>query len=149
MHRRQGLRLLAASSAATFLLTACGSSKVSVTKAEKAANPLCAKVAQHWPQKVAGQEQRDVSTSGGTEAAWGDPAIIARCGVTSPGADEHCVDANGVDWVYSELSDGAGFVTFGREPAIQVLVPSDYAGDAIGAFAAAAKQIPQGNRKCS
>ena len=29
------------------------------------------------------------------------------------------------------------------------LVPSDYAGDAIGAFAAAAKQIPQGNRKCS
>ncbi len=134
---------------ATALLTACGGSAVSVTPADGHADPLCAKVADLWPDKVAGQERRSVSTNGGTEAAWGDPAIIARCGVTSPGADENCVEANGIDWIYSELSDGASFVTFGRTPAIQVLVPKTYAGDAIGAFGKAAAVVPQGSHRCS
>ena len=136
---------------ATALLTACGGSAVSVTPADGHADPLCAKVADLWPAKVAGQERRSVSTKGGTEAAWGDPAIIARCGVTSPGADEHCVDANGVDWVQSDLSDGRRYTTYGREPAIEVLVPKESKADAstLAAFAPAAKKIAQGERRCS
>lgn len=122
---------------------------MSVSPAPEHENPLCAKVARSWPKTVSGQERREVSTEGGTEAAWGDPAIIARCGVSSPGADENCVEANGIDWIYSELSDGASFVTFGRSPAIQVLVPKSYAGDAIGAFGKAAAVVPQGSHRCS
>ncbi|BDZ58711.1 hypothetical protein [Barrientosiimonas endolithica] len=43
------------------------------------------------------------------------------------------------------------FTTYGREPAIEVLVPKDYAPEplVLGAFTEAAQQIPQGPRRCS
>lgn len=149
MHRRSSLS--AAALAATVLLVGCGADAVSVTPAPNHANPLCAKVARHWPTTVSGEKKRAVSTADGTEAAWGDPAIIARCGVPSPGPNTDCVNVSGVDWVLNELSDGVSLVTFGRDPAIQVLVPKHYDSGAfvLGAFGAAASQIPQGGRHCS
>lgn len=148
MHRRP--RLIAVALAA-FALTAC-SSAVDVTVPDKASDPLCDKVSQRWPDTVAQQEPQDVSVDSPAVSAWGDPAIIARCGMTSPGpTTDQCIGASGVDWVVRDLKDGKAFVTYGREPAIEVLVPSDYAPEplALGAFADAAKQIPQGDRKCT
>ncbi|WP_244328486.1 DUF3515 family protein [Yimella sp. cx-51] len=149
MHRRQGL--IAAAVAIGALVTGCGSDVVSVTPADGHADPLCSKAGAHWPDTVASQAKQAVSTAGKTEAAWGDPAIIARCGVSMPSPSEDCISANGVDWVMHELSDGKSFVTYGRLPAIQVLVPKDYAPEpmVLGAFSAAAKQIPQGQHRCS
>lgn len=84
--------------------------------------------------------------------AWGDPAIIVRCGVESPGptADD-CVGADGIDWVAHALSDGTMFTTYGRSPAIEVLVPHAYdpGGLLLSAFTPAARRIPQGGRHCS
>jgi hypothetical protein len=85
-------------------------------------------------------------------AAWGDPAVIARCGVRSPGpTTDTCISASGVDWVAHRLSDGYRFITFGRSPAIEVLVPHDYAPEPLllGAFDTAAKQVPAGPHHCS
>ena len=124
---------------------------VEVTVPDGAADPACDKVAEHWPKTVAQQEPTDVSTDSSTVAAWGDPPIIARCGLTSPGPTPKCIGASGVDWVYRDLTDGKAFVTYGRSPAIEVLMPKDYAPEplALGAFAEAAKQIPQGEHRCS
>ncbi|CAG7573758.1 uncharacterized protein DUF3515 [Barrientosiimonas humi] len=150
MHRRPRLTALAVA-AATLALSGC-SSAVEVSAAPKASDPLCAKAAQQWPTSVSGEELREVSVDSPTVRAWGDPAIIARCGMTSPGPTTNdCIGVSGVDWVARKLSDGMAFTTYGREPAIEVLVPKDYAPEplVLGAFTEAAQQIPQGPRRCS
>jgi hypothetical protein len=72
--------------------------------------------------------------------------------VESPGpSTEHCETVNGIDWVVQPLTDGEEFTTFGRSPAIQVLVPKHYAPEefALTALAAAAGTIAQGPHRCS
>ena len=81
----------------------------------------------------------------------GDPAIVARCGVPTPGPTTNdCLTVNDVDWVATPLSDGTRFVTYGRDPAIEVLVPKAYApeGSLLPAFAPAALALPTTGRKC-
>jgi len=83
--------------------------------------------------------------------AWGDPPIIARCGLAAIGpTTDQCLVVSGVDWVAHRLTDGVSFTTYGRSPAIEVLVPSAYAPESLllPAFGAAASAIPQGNRHC-
>jgi hypothetical protein len=84
--------------------------------------------------------------------AWGDPAIIARCGVATPApTTEDCLTVNEVDWVATPLSDGTKFVTYGRDPALEVLIPrSDVPeGSLLPAFTAAARTLPATGRHCS
>ncbi len=83
---------------------------------------------------------------------WGDPAIIATCGWPALGpTSDQCLDVDGVDWVAQPLSDGVRFTTFGRDPAIEVLVPNAYAPAPLllPAFNPAAKALPTNNRTCS
>ena len=48
------------------------------------------------------------------------------CGLPAPApTTDSCVVVDGVDWVVRELTDGTA-VTFGREPAIEVLVPQEH-----------------------
>ena len=77
-------------------------------------------------------------------AAYGDPAIIARCGVPALGpTTDDCIEVDGMGWVAQGLSDGTRFTTFGRDPAIEVLVPKDYAPEPLllPAFTEAAEQL--------
>jgi len=110
----------------------------------------------HGRRSVAGV--RLGSSAGGDRSgdpavhAWGDPAIVARCGVAPPGpTTEDCLSVNGVDWVATPLSDGTRFVTYGRNPAIEVLIPkSDVPGGSLlPVFAAAAQALPETGRHCS
>ncbi len=131
-------------------LAACGS-VVEVAPADRAGDPLCAKVAAAWPATVARQNRVATSADDSGAAAWGDPAIIARCGVTSPGPTTHdCIEADGIDWVAIPLDDGTRFVSYGRSPAVEILVPDAYApeGLLLPAFAEAAAHVPQGERRC-
>lgn len=83
--------------------------------------------------------------------AWGDPAVIARCGLAAIGpTTDPCLDVSGIDWVAHQLTDGVRFTTYGRSPAIEVLVPSAYHPEPLllPAFTAAASAIPQGPRHC-
>ncbi len=124
---------------------------VTVAIPELAGSAGCQAVAQHWPGQVAGRERVDISAASPAVAAWGDPAIIARCGVPSPGpTTADCIAANDIDWVATALSDGMLFTTYGRTPAIEVLVPKAYAPEPLllSSFAAAAGAIPQGSHRC-
>ena len=83
--------------------------------------------------------------------AWGDPPIIARCGVPPIGpTTDQCIDVSGIDWVAHRLTDGVRFTTYGRTPAIEVLVPSAYQPEPLllPALGAAAAASPQGGRRC-
>lgn len=135
---------------AVAALSAC-SSTVEVVPADRASDPLCAQVAAAWPETVAKQARVETTSDEQGVAAWGDPAIIARCGVTSPGPTTNdCIDANGIDWVAIPLDDGTRFVSYGRSPAVEILVPKKYAPEGIllPAFAEATAKIPQGESRC-
>ncbi|MBO1756181.1 DUF3515 family protein [Allobranchiibius sp. CTAmp26] len=142
-----GLLALAAATG----LTACnGSDTVGASTAAQAASPACTRAAANWPKTVAQQKTRQTSAKSNTVRAWGDPAIIARCGVSSPGpTTDECFDVDGIDWVGHQLSDGFRFVTYGRSPAIEVLIPKKYEGWGVAAFTAAARTIPQSTHRCS
>ena len=60
------------------------------------------------------------------------------------------MDVSGVDWVAHQLSDGVRFTTYGRTPAIEILVPGAYKPEPLllPAFGEAASAIPQGERRC-
>lgn len=137
---------------AALVLTLSGcSAAVDVTPPAGAGSSACAAAARAWPQTVSGLKRRDTTSSSAAVAAWGDPPVIARCGmpVLAPTADP-CLEVNGVGWVQTNLSDGTKFTTFGTDPAIEVLVPAAYApeGLLLPVFTAAAKTLPTTGHVC-
>lgn len=150
--------LVAAASAVVAMLVAVlvGSwalrraTTVQVVDASGAATPACQKVSAQWPATVAGASRR--ATTGSTASvAFGDPAIVVRCGVPAlaPTSDE-CVDVSGVSWVVHPLSDGSRLTTYGTDPAIELLVPSSYGSAPLVAadLGAVAHLLPTNGRTC-
>jgi hypothetical protein len=133
------------------LLSAC-THQVQARLPADAADPACATAAAKLPQTLLKAGRRATHPSSPALAAWGDPAIILRCGVTPPGPTaDLCQAVNGIDWVVQQLSGGVEFTTYGRTPAIQVLVPSHYAPEAFAltGLTAAVATIKQGAHRCS
>lgn len=128
-------------------LTGCGAVEVAVPPL--ATSAPCPSMG--WPQQVAGHDRVDVTPDSPASAAWGDPAIIARCGVPAPPPTTlECLGVDDVDWVVEQLSDGQRFTTYGRDPALQVLVPNAYSPEplVLGAFTPAARTLPATGRQC-
>ena len=64
----------------------------------QASAPVCTSPA--WPVTVAGHTRVPTDPESGSAAAWGDPAVIARCGLEPLGpTTDDCVTVDGVDWV--------------------------------------------------
>jgi hypothetical protein len=102
-----------------------------VQSAPDGASPQCAEVLALLPTTLAGAARRDTTGGPGT-AAWGDPAILLRCGEDPVVATtQPCVGVPGsdgdVDWVVLATSDSGSIVrTFARDPAVEVEVPAQY-----------------------
>jgi len=145
-------RALPTALVAPFVLLLAGCGPVEVAEPELASAPACTRVAKHWPDTVADQERVETDPKGPAMHAWGDPPIIARCGMPALGpTEQQCIDVSGVDWVAEELSDGTRMTTFGRDPALEVIVPEEY-GPApllLPAFEEAAKELPTNELSCS
>lgn len=128
---------------------------VGVDPAPSASEPVCAELLLDLPNELGGQERR--STTSQASRAWGDPAIVLRCGVRPlPPTTDGCValtteDGTKVDWVVTEDEQQARFVTYGRLPAVEVTVPGEYAGDQtiMTELSAVVVGLPQdGDREC-
>jgi len=134
---------------AVVMLGGC-SSAVEIAPPPLSDSDVCRAVASAWPAEVGNHARREVSdTSAG--AAYGDPPIIARCGVPALGpTTDDCIEVDGMGWVAQKLSDGTRFTTFGRDPAVEVLIPSDYAPEPLllPAFTAAADKLPKNTLAC-
>lgn len=138
--------------AAGGLLSGCAAAVKVTPPAPASAVPSCAAAMAALPPEVGGQERRDTTPVSGLTAAWGDPAVIAVCGVAAPGpTTQPCLSVDGADWVVQDLADGARFTTFGRDPALRLLVPERYAPEplVLPAFGAAARALPSNGRSCS
>jgi hypothetical protein len=144
------------------LLAGCGA-PVTLAPGVAAAEPICARVLQATPDRLGDLQRR--STTAQATTAWGDdPAVTLRCGVEAMGpTTDRCLsvekpDGTSVDWIQLESDDqnypahakvGTGawaFVTYGRVPAVEVVVPVEHVTGQPTAFlvdlAAAAEVVP-------
>ena len=107
---------------------------------DKRTESLCRALLAQLPKALAGRALgRPVTPASAVEraAAWGDPAIVLRCGVGAPyvaSGTARVLSINGIDWV--ETKSGADSVcrVSGRQVAIELDVPEKYATGAGGAL---------------
>jgi hypothetical protein len=87
-----------------------------------------------FPDAVADQSRRKTQPAAALGGAWGDPAIVAQCGVPVPtdfNRTSACQTANGVGWYvpddqFSDQSSDIVISTVGYRPILQVTVPATY-----------------------
>jgi uncharacterized protein YceK len=112
---------------AALVLSGCAA-VVNLEAAPDANNPACAEVSVRLPDTM-GEHQKRYTNAQAT-AAWGDPsAVILRCGLPPVEASVlPCATAGNVDWLVDDSqAPSFRFITFGREPAVEVIVDSERA----------------------
>lgn len=126
-------RTLPALTTGALVLTACAPA-VPVTAAPDATDPVCASVVLALPPTLADGLDR-VDTDAQATAAWGEPgaAVVLRCGVEPLGpTTDRCQSVTTphgptIDWVVVEDDGTWTFTTYGRVPAVELVVPSQVA----------------------
>jgi hypothetical protein len=110
---------------AALVLGACTSLPSVDVPVPTAAGRGCARLAEALPDEVDGREHRDTQPDSARTAAWGDPAVVLRCGVARPpgltGSEVVVVD--GVGWVLAERPAAYVFTTSDLATYVQVRVP--------------------------
>jgi hypothetical protein len=114
---------------------------------EGAAAYACAELKSRFPALVLGRPTTATTPTSSYTSAWGDPAIVVRCGVPVPAAltpTSQLITVNGIDWLPEQLERGYLFTTVGRAPAVEVSVPDAYRpeSDALVDLAPAVAGIP-------
>lgn len=107
-----------------LLLSGC-SATVHLSPADEANSSTCANLVVRLPDRADNLERRD--TDAQSTAAWGLPAaILFRCGLPLVTVSElPCVTSEGIDWlVDNSKAPSYRFITFGRNPASEVIVDS-------------------------
>lgn len=129
---RRPLTALALAGLVAATLAGCAST-VSIDAAPDATNPQCASVIVALPEAIGASEPEgpfaERPTDSQATAAWGDPATLTlRCGVPVPGpSTASCTTVGGIDWidVTEEGSTARTLVTYGRDPAVELVIDSD------------------------
>lgn len=138
MNLRRTALALSAIVLASIAITGCAST-VALEASADAANPSCADVVVRLPDQIDDNVKRETDAQG--TGAWGDPAtIILHCGVPVPGpTTTRCVTLDSVDWLVDNSDDDVTvFTTYGRDPAVEVVVDNDTSGtNALNALASA------------
>lgn len=154
---RYGARLprIAGLVGAAWLLVACGSGPVDVEAPQPGGTAVdeCAALLAALPDVIVEQDRRDVSPEDALAAAWGDPAIVLRCGVPEPAGlrpSSECFVVNDVGWFAQESDDHVVFTTIGRSTNVEMAVPDDYApeANALPAVAAPIQKATSEPRPC-
>jgi hypothetical protein len=109
----------------------------------------CTKVLEKLPTSVGNLAARVVHPHPDSPfvVAWGDPAIVLRCGVERPaglvvGSDAQTNVADGVVFLVNDRKENAPwvFTAVDREPYIEVTVPASYSQPPLGPIADAISQ---------
>ncbi|MGP3968544.1 DUF3515 domain-containing protein [Streptomyces sp. 6N223] len=138
---RRALPVPVVTLALTLALVSCTSGgdspDVDVPAPEGEAARACRELARDLPDRVAGQERGTLDQDTPYAAAWGDPAIVLRCGVPrpeviTPGSETYdpygtdSFEMDGVSWLLEEEPDGVRATTTGRRVFVEVTMPDDY-----------------------
>jgi hypothetical protein len=121
--------------ACTSVVAGCGFGAVEVEpyEAEPGSSDVCAALLEDLPEVVDDAVRREVTPDSDLVAAWGQPAIVLRCGVPMPSSyrpDAQLFDVDGVGWLADEGEGGTFFTSADREVLVEVAIPDDYAPEA-------------------
>lgn len=123
-------RALPAVAAALLAVSLSGCAAiVPLEPADGANDPGCADVTVRLPDTVAGLDRRE--TNAQATGAWGSPAsVLLYCGVEVPSAStKRCIQVDGIFWLVDGENDPTYVLrSYGREPAIDVVVDSEVTG---------------------
>ena len=139
----RGARASAGALAVALVLTACGKEPVSIPtlRLSAADQAGCQRGTDALPDTVAEQSRRKTQPAEALGGAWGDPAIVAQCGVPVPAGFNRtspCQTADGVGWYVPEsqfADDSSDIVisTAGYRPVVQVTIPARYRPEGLAA----------------
>jgi Protein of unknown function (DUF3515) len=79
------------------------------------------------PSRLDGRRTIPTTPSSRYTAAWGDPAVVMRCGVTRPAGltrTSEVIEVDRVDWFLVETDDTYVFTTVNRATNVEVSVPT-------------------------
>ena len=130
----RGARVSAGLVVLGLVLTACGKDPLSIPTLRRSAADLatCQRVVNALPDRVDDKSRRKTQPAEALGGAWGDPAIVAQCGVPLPAGfnrTSECQTADGVGWFvpeaeFSDTSSDIVISTAGYRPILQVTVPA-------------------------
>ena len=141
-------------------LSGCGDEPVQIDLPllSAADDAACDALVDDLPDLLHDLDRRLVSPAAAHGAAWGDPAIVLRCGTEMPeGLDEfsECLEANGVGWFLPpEAEDDAGDETdpadvtiaaAGYRPVVSVTIPGEYRPEGVAAVTAGLAEAVDAN----
>jgi hypothetical protein len=112
-----------------------GPVRVAAPPALPGADETCAKLLNALPPELAGEKARPVTTAPHRVVAWGDPAIVLRCGVNRPKAltpTAQVLGIDGVEWVHGTEGDTIVWTTVSLPLNVELRVPKDYTGKVAG-----------------
>ncbi|CAB4851680.1 unannotated protein [freshwater metagenome] len=121
--------LAAGSVACAALVTGCSSGlSVPIPQPEPTgvAAYTCAALLGRLPDEVLHHNTTPTNPLSSFTSAWGDPAIVLRCGVSTPQAlkpTSELITVDGIDWLPEKLTHGYRFTTVGRVLNVEVSVP--------------------------
>lgn len=110
------------------VITACGSS-LRVEPGEGAGSHVCVELGRVLPVSIEGALLRSTHPDSPGTKAWGDPAIVMRCGVAEPmtySATSQLLVVNGVSWYPEELQAGVRFTSLQTPELVEVSIPDAY-----------------------
>lgn len=90
------------------------------------AEPRCSALVAALPRELAGSAARTVTNA--QAGAWGDPAIVLRCGVAKPTVPQtaQLLIIEGISWATTEAGDSVRWTSTSLPVPIEVLVPNAY-----------------------
>lgn len=125
--------------ACTTLLaaTACSEAPVEIDDPEDldaAGRAACRALVDALPDELADLSPHEIEPADALGAAWGDPPVELRCGVSMPeelNRYSACEEINGVGWFvptdqFEHMDRDLTITTIGFEPAVGLRVPSAY-----------------------
>ncbi|TNM42858.1 DUF3515 domain-containing protein [Nocardioides albidus] len=135
MPRRPHLSRVALLLPLTVLVAACGGPvEVEVPRLSAADRAACEDFAADLPGTLADEKRVEIDPDDAPAAAYGDPAIVVRCGVATPkGFDlaASCESANGVGYYipeeqYDDQDLDLTVTAAGYRPRVEVTIPARY-----------------------
>ncbi len=129
---------------APVALTGCSAGPVDVVTPDldDADRSACEAFVADLPPSIFDEAPRDIDPPDALGGAYGDPAIVVRCGVAVPdGFDQavsSCEVANGVGWYvppeqFDEQDADVTLTAAGYRPIVEVSVPAEYRPDGTAA----------------
>jgi hypothetical protein len=114
---------------------------------DPATQAACVKVFAELPVQLGNLAPRKTDTNSSFVAAWGDPAVVVRCGVARPAAfgtpqAAQLLDVDSVIWQPDPQQRQTVYTTVDRSVYIEVTVPAD-ADQPLPLLTAAVQALPQ------